>query len=33
MIRADDALYEGLYVHGMLAALLTSANPDLQGNT
>jgi len=31
MIRADDALYEGLHVRGMLAALLTSAKPYLQG--
>ena len=31
MIRAHDALYEGLYVHGMLAALLASAKPYLQG--
>ena len=33
MTRAYDALYEGLYVHGMLAALLASAKPYLQGDT
>ncbi len=32
MIRAENPFYEGLYVHGMLAALLTFAKPDLQGN-